>query len=335
MAAYTPAAFGQAEDVLSGEREKRAQTGMQFLSVSMSPRAAALGDAMTAVDNTASIALFYNPASMATMQGRGDLSLGIVQFFADINYNQAAFAFSPSGGRYGVFGLSVMAIDYGDLEGTIFDDTGQGYVETGKFSPSALSVGFGYARALSDRFSVGGQVKYVRQALGSSVMSVFEDGTQETQDNVESTPAFDFGVLYKTGFRSLTLAMSARNFAPTVEYQEESFELPLSLNVGVSMNIMDLTSMGTESGGAHAFLLTAEGGHPRDFSEQIRVGGEYQFMDLLSLRAGYVFPTDDQGLNLGGGLNFSAGGYSISADYAFSQYSVLGNVNRFGVQVGF
>ena len=331
MALHAPTALGQPEDVLDKQRDKRAQTGMQFLSVSMSPRAAALGDAMTAIDNTASVALFYNPASMASMQGRGDLSLGIVQWVAEIDMNQAALAFSPSNGRFGVFGVSVMSVDYGELEGTVFDDSDQGYEDIGTFSPSALAVGIGYARALSDRFSVGGQAKFVRQSLGDTIMDA--DGT--SQSNALSTPAFDFGVLYKTGFRSLTLAMSARNFAPAVEYQQESFELPLALSAGASMNLMDLTSLGTASGGPHAFLLTVEAGHPRAFNEQVRFGGEYRFMNLLALRAGYVAPTDDQGLSLGGGLNLSAGDFSISADYAFTQFDVLGNVNRFGVQVGF
>ena len=331
MALHVPNALGQSEEVLNEQRDKRAQTGMQFLSVSMSPRAAALGEAMTAVDDMASVALFYNPAGMARMQGRGDLSLGNVQWVAAIDMNQAAVAINPSGGRYGVFGFSVMAVDYGELEGAVFADTDEGYADTGTFSPSALAVGFGYARALSDRFSVGGQAKFVRQSLGESVMDA--DGT--TQSNTLSTPAFDFGVLYQTGFRSLTLAMSARNFAPAVEYQQESFELPLALSVGASMNLMDLTSMGAASGGPHAFLVSVEAGHPRAFNEQVRFGGEYRFMDLLSLRAGYVAPTDDQGISLGGGLNVGMGGYALSADYAFTQFNILGNVNRFGVQVGF
>ena len=33
--------------------------------------------------------------------------------------------------------------------------------------PNAYAVGLGYARALSDKFSVGGNVKYVRQDLGT------------------------------------------------------------------------------------------------------------------------------------------------------------------------
>ena len=45
-------------------QEKRAQTGVQFLSVSQDARAAAMGAAFTTVENTPG-ALFYNPAPCA------------------------------------------------------------------------------------------------------------------------------------------------------------------------------------------------------------------------------------------------------------------------------
>lgn len=322
-------AYGQ-DDVLDREREKRGQTGMQFLSISVSPRAAAMGDAMAAIDAGTSTAMFYNPAAMAGQSG-GHLGVSTVQWIADISYNNASVAFSPSGGRYGVFGVSIVAVDYGDLERTIrVDGAESGYRDLGSFSPSALAVGVGYARSLSDRFSVGGNVRYVRQDLGESTMNA--DGL--TQGNTASTPVFDFGVLYRTGFRSMNLAVTARNFSPAVTYEEESFETPLNLNIGLSADVLDVFAS-SASMTNHAFLVSAEAGHPRSYSEQFRVGGEYQFMGVLALRAGYVFPSDEQGINVGGGLNLGVSGFRFSADYAYSQFGDLGNVNRIGVQLGF
>lgn len=323
-------AFAQDEqpDPVDHPREKRGQTGMQFLSVSMSPRAAALADAMVASDVGSSIAMLYNPAAMASMDG-GDLSVGTIQWIADINFNGATVGFSPAGGQYGTFAITAVSVDYGELEGTIRADSDIGYERTGNFSPSALALGFGYATSLSDRFSVGGGVRYVHQDLGDTIM----DAGMTSQENTASTPVFDFGVLYRTGFRSLNLGMSARNFSPTVTYEEEAFETPLLLTAGLSMDVLDVAAPGMTAN--HGLMVSAEAGHPRSYDEQVRIGGEYSFMNTLFLRAGYVFPADEQGLNLGAGLDLSVSGFNFGADYAYSQFGDLGNVNRLGLHVGF
>lgn len=315
-------------DVLDHPRDKRAQTGMQFLSVSMSPRAAALADAMVASDIGSSMSMFYNPAAMASLEG-GDLSVGNIQWIADISYNGASVGFSPAGGRYGTFALTAVSVDYGDIEGTIRSSSDLGYERVGAFSPTALALGFGYARSLSDRFSVGGGVRYVRQDLGNSIMG----GDLGTQENSVSTPVFDFGVLYRTGFRTLNLGMAARNFSPTVTFEEEAFETPLLLTAGVSMDILDVVAPAMSAN--HGLVINAEAGHPRSYDEQLRIGGEYQFMNTLFLRAGYVTPNDEQGINLGAGLNVDVSGLSFGADYAYSHFGDLGNVNRVGLHVGF
>lgn len=322
------AVYGQGS-IVDRDRDKRAQSGLQFLDTSVNPRAAAMADAASALDLSTADAAFYNPALLANLTG-GSVALGTFQWIADISYNSASLAYSPSGGRYGVIGVSFMSVDYGDLEGTIIDQdpTGPGYVRTGNFSPSALAVGLGYAKGLTDRFSVGGHVRYAYQDLGDTRMSL--DG--DTQGNSVSTPVFDFGVLYRTGFRSLNLAITARNFSPAVTYEEESFEAPLSLNVGLAMNVLDVFAPEMTN---QSFLVSLEAGNPRSYDEQIRIGGEYSFMNTFALRAGYVFPADEQGLNLGAGVNVDVGGLSFGGDYAYSAFGDLGNVNRLGIHLGF
>lgn len=321
-------AYGQGV-IVDREREKRGQSGLQFLDVTVSPRAAAMANAISALELTSSEAMFHNPATMAYLEG-GSVSLGTFEWIADISYNAASIAYGPSGGRFGVIGFSILTVDYGELEQTIIDQdpAGAGYIKTGTFSPTALAVGVGYAKSLTDRFSVGGNVRYARQDLGQSQMSL-EGGMQ---DNAVSTPTFDFGVLYRTGFESLNLAVTARNFSPAVTYEEESFEAPLSLNIAVSMDVLDVLAPATAN---QSFLLAVEAGHPRSYAEQIRIGGEYRLMDVLSLRAGYIYPTDEQGINLGAGIHTGIGGVRLGADYAYSHFGDFGNVNRIGINFGF
>lgn len=333
----SPFAYGQGADAQdpgfqNPDVSKSAQTGFKFLSLSLDPRASAMAGAITAMDMEGSASMFYNPAGMANLQGVTDVAFMRTQFIADINYNAGSIAFSPGHGRYGVIGVSVAAVDYGAFEGTIRNDVGSGgdYIETGMFSPTALVVGVGYARALSDRFAIGGNAKYAYQDLGSSFVDRV-DGDLVSKGYTKGTPAFDFGVLYNTGFRSLNFAMSVRNFSRELQYEQESFELPLTFRIGVAMDLMDLTSMNSDM---HSFRLAVDAERPRDFSEQLRIGGEYLFMNTLALRAGYVFPTDTEGYSLGVGLQHDVSGFGFSFNYAYTAYGeFFGNVHRLGVQL--
>lgn len=314
------------------ERDKLAQSGMKFLSVSADPRAAALGGAVTAIEGSSS-ALFYNPAGMAWMEGSADAMLGQTGWIADIDYNHASVALRPANGRYGVFGLSLTAVDYGDLQETIFDPSSeQGFLDLGTFSPTAYAVGVGYARTVTDRFSVGGQVKYANQDFGSAVVSGDGAGSYTREDISEGVLAFDFGVLYKTPFRSLNFAVSARNFSQEASFAEESFQLPLTLQIGVAMDVVDLTALDPSM---HRLVLAVDAEDPRDFSEQFEVGGEYTFANTLALRAGYVFPADEQSVSLGAGIRQRLGGVGFGADYSFSEFGVFSNVHRIAVKFNF
>ncbi|WP_397547987.1 PorV/PorQ family protein [Rhodothermus marinus] len=310
------------------ETKKLAQTGFKFLSVSLDPRAAAMGDALTARDDNGSLSLFYNPAGMAYFEGAFHLAAGQTQWINNTNYNYASLAYRPAGGKYGVIGLSVVAVNYPEVIKTIFAENQQGYLEQGTYSPSAMAVGLGYARAITDRFAVGGHVRLARQDLGS--VQVGLDGS--TRSYAKSTVAVDFGVLYHTALQSLTFAMSVRNFSRELTYVEESFELPLSFQIGVTYNLMDLMAPASND---HALWLNVEAVRPRDYPEQIKVGLEYSFMQLLYLRAGYVNPTDEQGINLGGGLRVGSRSFKIGVDYAYTSFGIFDNVHRIGLQLAF
>jgi hypothetical protein len=314
----------------AGQQEKLAQTGMKFLSTSLDPRAAALGDAVTALDGGSEM-LFYNPAGMASQTTLMTAAFGQLDWIADIKYDQASLALAPWGGRIGVIGFSLVSVDYGDLQGTVRADNEQGFLDTEIFSPSALAFGIGYARALTDRFSVGGQVKFVHQDLGANAQDYADDGGFVMASNKKDVTAFDFGVLYRTGFRSLTFAFSARNFSQEIKYVDESFQLPLTLKIGLAMDVLDLSTAG--QGNTHSLRVSVDAENPRDYSEQIKLGAEYVFLETLSLRAGYAFPTDEQGISLGAGVFRRVGGIGIGADYAYTDFGVFSKVNRLALRV--
>ena len=333
LPAFLPCAHAQ--------QDKIAQTGMKFLSFSPSPRAAALGDAMTAMEGDAQN-LFYNPAGMAWQRSFVSASMATTQWIAGIEYYAGSLSLRPGGGRLGVFGLSFMSVDFGDLEETIRFDNDQGFLDIGTFNPTSWVVGLGYARPLSDRFSAGGHVKYAVENLAESITGYDAAGENEyvRSDNSAKVYAFDFGVLYRTGFHSLNFAVNARNFSEEIAYEEESFQLPLTLSIGVSMDVMDLLTepgtgnpYGERNRKTHALRISLDASNPRDFSEQIKVGGEYSFLQTFSLRAGYIFPTDVQGLTLGVGVQrlFRNGGFG--ADYSATTFDIFSTVHRISLSL--
>lgn len=324
--------------LIFSQQQKLAQTGMKFLNVSLDARASAFGDAITSIETNNSSAMFYNPASMARFNGIADITLGSTQFIADIKYYNAAVAFAPFDGDYGVLGFSFVSVDYGDFLGTIRANNEQGFLDVGTFSPTAISFGIGYAKALSEKFSIGANVKYVRQSLGSSIVGdivtdpngAFESGT--LQENKLSVLAFDFGVLYKTGFKSLNLGMSVRNFAREIKYKKEGFQIPLIFQIGASFNFADILGVDKNE---HSFLLTVDANHPRDFREQILIGAEYTFMDLLSLRAGYSAPNDERNFSAGVGLKKDIGGLNLCVDYSYTPFGVFNDVHRISLNFAY
>ena len=308
-------------------RERRAQAGFKFLSVSPDARAAAMGDAYSALRVGAS-AMFYNPASMAYATRKFQLSAGQVQWIADVTYNMGSVALNTD---WGVFGFSMVSVDYGDFERTIRADNEKGFLDVGTYSPSAWAIGLGYARAITDRFSVGGNIRIAKQSFGNVPVGL--EGAEPVNKSFgERSTIVDFGVLYWTGYKSLTLALNTRNFSQENKYSEESFELPLTFRMGLAMDLIDFTDMDKD---AHSVILSVDTERPRDFSEQVKIGVDYTLMKTLSLRAGYVTPTDEQGISLGVGFGRDLGSMDLRVDYAYTDFGVFDSVNRLTLQAGF
>jgi hypothetical protein len=322
------------------EYKKLAQTGMKFLAVSGGARQAALADAFTAVEG-ASSSMFYNTATMANLEGFADAWLSSTQWIADIKHYYAAAAISPWNGDYGVLGVSIQYVNYGEVQRTVFARNDKGYLDLGVIHPSAYAIGISYAKSLTERFSVGGSVKLVHQYLGQGALSAGyvqdADGkdigtTDVTLLRAEmSVPAFDFGILYKTGFKSLAFGMTVRNFAREVAYVRDKFQLPLTFRIGVAMNMFDLLEMDKNS---QRLLLALEAEHPRDYPEQTKVGLEYVFANTVSLRLGYISPADEHTFSYGLGLQQEFMGTRVALDYAYTPFGIFDGVQRLSFHFG-
>ncbi len=321
------------------ENQKLAQTGFQFLSVVSDARGAAMGEAMTSLQTTSSSSLFFNPAGMAEMKNFVDVTASVNEWIGDIKHYMFSMAINPDGGNFGTFGLSIQSVDYGDFYGTVVDQTSDlGYRDTDIFQLTAMAVGIGYAKRISDQFSIGGQVRFVRQDLGTSVIPVYgqkimvdSTGKQYTVNDTTSTTVsnklmplvFDFGTQFKTGIKSLVFGMSVRNFSKEVKYVQEGFQAPLVFNLGISMNLFDLLSDIPEN---HSLYMSIDAAHYIDHPEQLKIGLEYSFLNVLKLRGGYISKSDYDESSFSYGLGFAIAGFAL--DYAYTPFGIFDKVQR-------
>jgi hypothetical protein len=287
-----------------------------------------MGDAMTSISGYSG-ALSHNPATMADMPSLLNANASVNSYIADIKYLSVNAIISPWSGDYGVLGLSFQSVDYGDVLGTMVWNNGKGYLDTGVMEPSALALGVGYAKMISERFSVGAQVKFVYQSLGKSSVPVGNVVT--TKQNVAKTVAFDFGTNFKTGIKSLAFGMSVRNFSKEVTYEQESFELPLLFSIGISANVLDFFEVPPSQ---QSLLISCDATHPRSHPEQLKIGAEYQFMKLIALRGGYITGEDEDGITFGLGVTSSGLGVTFAnfaVDYSYTPYGVFNHIQKFTV----
>ncbi len=304
-------------------KEKLAQTSFQFLSVVSDARAAGMAEAMTSLQ-IGSSALFFNPAGMAGMPTFLDVTASSNQWIADITHSTFSLAIRPAHGNYGVLGFSAQNVNYGEFYGTRVNQASDlGYEDTGIFKLGAIALGIGYAKQLTDLFCVGGRVQWVQQDLGTSVIPVVtESDTTPGEVSNKLTPfVFDFGTQFKTGFKSLVFGMSVRNFSKEIKYVEESFQVPLVFNLGISMNVLDFfASVPLDQ----SLFVCFDASHYRDHPEQYKIGLDYRLMKVLSLRGGYIANNDLGGYSFGIGVTH----YGVTVDYAYTPFGVFDKVQR-------
>jgi len=313
---------------------KLAQTGFGFLNVSTDAKATAMGEAVT-TDNSISTSLFFNPAGISEMNSTVYAGVSQMKWIADIKYFSASLAYAPFQGRYGVFGVDFTKVDYGDFDFTRVAANEQGFDDIAGYpEPYSYSIKLVYGIKLSEEFSVGGKLKYAYQNLGNSEIPVYKqviidslltpDTSIVTKKYSLDVLAFDFGTIYKTGYKSLAFGMSISNFSRELKYERESFQLPLTFKFGISMNLFDFLP---ELAKNNSFMLAIDAVHPRSYSEYLSIGSEYTFMKMISLRAGYITKHDDYGLSFGLGVNK----FGFKFDYSYLSHKVFNNIQRFSV----
>lgn len=320
---------------VSAQFEKKAQVGMKFLSNPVSAEAVARGTSgITLTKNSNGI--FWNPALPSLISTSVDVNFNYHKWIADISYN--AIAASVNVQNLGVFTVSGTIVNYGDLYQTVRSTNEVGYEETGTFSPTAFSFGVGFAQKVSDRFSYGVNLKFVKQNLGdawitSSGNSMADSNfTRELKNYTLGVPAFDIGTYYDFNYKGITFAATLTNISREVKFQDEDFPLPFSVNFGATIAPLQFFLSNFDE---HNMVLSFETHHPRDFGERLKYAMEYDYMKTIYLRAGYITNMDERGFSAGIGLRKTMANTNFRIDYAYQPAGIFGTLHYVTVGVGY
>ena len=295
--------------------EKVGTTSMQILKIAQGARGIAMGNAMCATARDAE-AVWSNPGALTELKGRQVL-FSQVNMPADIHLNSVTMAQRLD--DYSALSLHAVNLFTKDMKVRTWErpeGTGE------YFNVWDLVAGAGYARKLTDRFSLGANVRYLHSRL--------ED---ESYDGV----SVDLGTLYKTGLRSMRLGMSIQNLGPDVKYSgtfmdyrnriqnnnvlvEQEYEgaaLPTMFRLGMAFDAYEL--LGLRKHPDYAAEVSAEMNHPNDNRERLNIGAEGSYRHLLFLRLGGKFAYDEESFAAGFGLLIPVfDGYRVKFDYAYS-----------------
>ena len=290
-------------------------SALTFLKIDPSPRSAAMASANVSVVGDM-YATNTNPAALADVD---KLSFAASNTFWAAGINHAFFTgVKPT--RIGVFGLSITSLMTGKMERrTEFQPDGTGQY----FSASNTAVGLSYSKRLTDYFSYGITLKYVNEQLA---------------EYVAQTGVVDLGFLYRTDWKGLSFAVAMHSFGTNSKLKGDykpdgltskpvtltEYPAPTTFKLGVSMIPWKTDDK--------SLTVIAQLNHPSDNAENIRLGVEFEYKQLLYLRAGYKINVDDQKYPTAGlGVRTHLGKHSLHIDYAVDPTRYLGWIHRFGI----
>jgi len=310
---------GQLLPQLGGERA--GISALTFLKLETSPATEAMSGAQISLPGDAYSAT-WNPATMTELTNK-TIALSDRVMAAGI-MNSYLSAIFPLKNRSAI-SFSLTNLNSGEIEKrTVYQPDGTGEI----VYSSNLALGVSYAKVLSDFFSVGVGVKYVREQLA---------------EFYANTVALDLGFLYKTDFKDLRFAVLLQNFGPNSSLggtlppttfipsgSETIDDYPVSGQFKMAISMVPYK---TE---LKRLTVILQLNVPNDNAENIALGLDYCYNKIFFLRAGYKINVKDQTIpSVGFGLISRIGKNPLHIDYSVSTGNTLSLAHTLGVALYF
>lgn len=329
--------------VNAGNKDRVGQAGADELLINPWARSAGWGGANNACV-VGTEGMFNNIAGMAHTP-KTELLFSYTDWMRGADIKLMSFGLSQRIGESGVLGLSIVSLNFGEIEITTIDLPDGGI---GTFAPRYLNINIGYAKAFSNSIYGGLAVKIISESIS---------------DATAQGIAIDAGIQYITGEKEqIKFGITLRNVGPDMKFSGDgyslqtfvpnnnnqftttqrgaSFELPTQLQIGASYDFLF----------SDAFRFTLAGNFVSNSfkKDQFIIGGEFSFKDYVLLRAGYAYEeginkpvTDPTRTNAEKGIN---AGFSVQVplkketssvfaiDYAFRPMDNFSSLHSFGIR---
>ena len=302
--------------LFAGDTARKGTAGAEQLLIPVGARSVATSGAFNS-HFTGLESIYYNPGGLDRMQGT-EAMFNVMSYMADMNVSYFAIGTQTS---FGSIALTYKALDFGDIPVTTTlnpDGTGQTY------SPSFYVLGLSYSKMITDRVSAG------------ATFSLINEGIMNTNANGW---AIDFGVQYRFS-QNFSLGVTVKNIGANMSYTGEDLKYKQEVVGGANGGGTAVLEVDTEEFQIPSYFDLSLG-YTFDFSEsnQLSIAGtfrnnnsyednlllglEYDFMNVISLRGGYVAQLEKNEFaqytwTAGAGVNFTfADALNLRFDYAF------------------
>lgn len=315
----------------SQQRDFAGTSAANFLKLGVGARIMAMGDAATAVVDDPT-ALYWNVGAITKIENDISFSFSTMDWLVQTRNSYIATVLKL--GSIGSIGIDLQYLDYGKIEEvTIYNQNGTGRY----FSASDFEFGIGYAQELTDRFSFGFKLKYIREDIASVSADAF---------------AVDVGAVFRTSFlnNNLRLAASLCNFGSKMKFTGRDlsitysipdnpsgkqipaeltsleWELPLLFRFGLSNYFVDNEDW--------TLLSSFDILDTRDYKVRYNLGTELGYAKTFFIRGGYKFNYDEVSYTAGLGIDlYNLTGSKLVLDYFFLDYGAFGTFNEFTIRV--
>ncbi|MCC6385210.1 MAG: PorV/PorQ family protein [Bacteroidia bacterium] len=333
-----------AMSTFAGNNDRAGQAGASELLINPWARGSGWGGVNIAGSKGVE-SMFLNVAGMALTR-RPEIYFTHTNYLkgSDIRINAAGF--STGVGESGAIGVSLMAMDFGDIKMTTVDipEGGIGY-----YTPQFFNLGLSYSKSFSKSIHGGATVRLISESIADAKASgvSFDAGIQYITGWNEEENNLRFGLTLKNVGSTLNYSgdgLSFRgdppvlsNYQMTLEQRADRFELPSVMAIGAAYDWKL----------AENHILTVAGAfYSNSFTnDQFIFGLEYSFKKLFSLRGGYAYEKDaaneedtftaSKGLSGGATVEIPLGksGKRLGIDYSYRTTHFFDGTHSFGLRI--
>jgi hypothetical protein len=277
-----------------------AKVGLSYLKIGVDARAAAMGDAYSAVAEDAS-ATFWNPAGLAG-SGQNSIILMHNSWLQDMNHEFAAIQF-VNGTHNVAVSLNMMSV-----KGIELRDETASEIPIGETQALNTYLGVSYATQIFSGWQIGLQLKYLYEKYYLYSADGFAVDLGLKKANL--LPDFSWGVVFQ-------------NFGKMSVLKESSTRLPFLIRTGVDY-LLPIQVLENKP------LVAVDLAYVTDDVTTLNLGLEIPLVSYVDLRLGYIIGRESQSITSGFGLNY--GIFHIA--YAFVPFKYdLGDSHLFSLKV--